>query len=74
MSARTPHPRGPALAPTPAQRIAAEVGLALNALKRAVAAGKTVHDDVKLELVIDDLAVISSDLALVNRDLLEMGR
>ena len=40
----------------------------------AVAAGKTVHDDVKLELVIDDLAVISSDLALVNRDLLEMGR
>ena len=72
MTPRSSTRRNPA--DCPAATIAAEVHAALDALKRAVAAGKAVHGDVKLELVIDDLAVISSDLALVNRDLLEMGR
>ena len=56
-------PRGPTAA------IAAEVPTACDALKRAVAAGESVRDDVRLELVVDDLGVIASDLALVARDL-----
>ena len=56
-------PRGPTAA------IAAEVRTACDALKRAVAAGESVRDDVRLELVVDDLGVIASDLALVARDL-----
>ena len=56
-------PRGPTAA------IAAEVPTACDALKRAVAAGEAVRDDVRLELVVDDLGVIASDLALVARDL-----
>ena len=54
--------------------IGAEVSLALTALKRAVAAGREVRDDVKLELVVDDLNVIADDLELVAGDLQEMAR
>ena len=54
--------------------IGAEVSLALAALKRAVAAGREVRDDVKLELVLDDLNVIASDLRLVDRDLREHAK
>jgi len=60
-------PRGPTAA------IAAEVPTACDALKRAVAAGESVRDDVRLELVVDDLGVIASDLALVARDLEELA-
>jgi hypothetical protein len=45
------------------------VRAACDALKRAVAAGETVRDDVRLEIVVDDLGVIAGDLALVARDL-----
>ena len=57
----------------PAATIAAEVALALNALRRAVAAGKTVYDNTSLEILLDDLAVITGDLRLVARDLRDMG-
>ena len=67
----------PAASATPAQRrqaarqaaIAAEVRAACDALERAVAAGEAVRDDVRLEIVVDDLGVIAGDLELVARDL-----
>ena len=73
----TPRPRTPrssAPAAGPAASIAAEVRAACDALQRAVAAGKAVRDDVRLEVAVDDLGVIVSDLALVDRDLEENGR
>jgi hypothetical protein len=74
MSTRTPDP----ISATPPQSrqatIAAEVRAACAALKPAVAAGKAVHDDLTLEMIIDDLSVVASDLALVDRDLQEHGR
>ena len=72
MTPRSSTRRNPA--DCPAATIAAEVHAALDALKRAVAAGKAVHGDVKLELVIDDLGVIASDLVLVARDLSELAK
>lgn len=54
--------------------IAAEVRLACDALERAVAAGKGLRDDVRLEIVVDDLVVIASHLALVHRDLQGLAR
>jgi hypothetical protein len=49
------------------------VRAACAALQRAVAAGKEGRDDVRLEIVVDDLGVIASDLALVARDLEGLG-
>ena len=54
--------------------IAAEVRAACDALERAVAAGEGLRDDVGLEIVVDDLGVIASDLEPVARGLRGMGR
>ena len=66
------HPGTPVAAP--ATTIAAEVRVASDALERAVAAGEGLRDDVRLEIVVDDLAVIAGDLALVARDLEGLGK
>jgi hypothetical protein len=76
MTARAPRPRGPAPTPadSPAATIASEVAVALAALRRASAAGKGVSGDTSLEILLDDLNVITGYLQLVDRDLLEMVR
>ncbi len=61
-------PRDPTVA------IAAEVRAALNALRRALAAGREVRDDLTLQMIIDDLGVVASDLVLVDRDLERLVR
>ena len=67
----TARPRRPS---PPTAVIAAEVRAACDALRRALAAGKEVRDDTSLEILLDDLAVVAGDLALIDRDLSEMGR
>ncbi len=76
MSARTPRPSGPAGGPadSPAATIAAEVHVALAALRRALAAGKGVNNDLTLQMIIDDLGVVASDLRLIERDLQEHAK
>jgi hypothetical protein len=73
MTARTPPASDTA---TRARRaaIAAEVRAALDALERALVAGAEVPDDLTLQMIIDDLGVVASDLALVDRDLREHGQ
>ena len=73
MSAR-PLPTRDAGQPSPARRrLAADVRAALEQLRRsqraAADATKGRTDDVALLITLDDLAAITADLALVDRDL-----
>ena len=71
-----PHSRPPATDaanPQPARRLARDVRIALDLLRQgqraAAEAAKVPAENTSLLIVLDDLAVISSDLALVELDL-----
>ncbi len=80
MSGRSPSTATATATPTQRRQatrqaaIVAEVRAACDALKRAVAAGKQEHDDLTLQMIVDDLGVVASDLALIDRDLREHGK
>ena len=74
----SPHSRPPATDTAnlpPARKLAADVRRALDLLRRGQReAAKVPAENTSLLIVLDDLAVISSDLALVELDLQELVR